>query len=113
MIAPITLVTAKVIPKRITDVSTVPKAPTKNAERFSQQLFSAAQQVDGVKRVMPKYPIAIPNNTHKNAGVIVTRAVKRKIAARTPMIKPAIIAPPVQLISQSQFVLPIYFTSAL
>ena len=75
MIVPITLVAAKVIPKRITEVSIVPRIPARTTERFLQQPFSIGQQVEAVKRFMPKKPTAIPNNTHKNAGVIVITAV--------------------------------------
>ncbi len=105
------LVASKVIPRRITDVRIVPKIPVRCAVRFSQHLFSVAQQEEDVKSVIPRYPIAMPNNTHKNAGVIVIRAVMRRKIVSAPMIMPAITAPPVQLISQPQFVLLIYFTS--
>ena len=36
MIAPITLVAAKVMPKRIIEVKTVPKIPTKNEGKLRQ-----------------------------------------------------------------------------
>ncbi len=75
----------------------VPKIPAKNVPRFLQQFSLSHEQVADVKSVIPKYPIAIPNNTHKNAGVTVISAVKRKIAARMPIIILAITEIPVQL----------------
>lgn len=96
IMAPVTLVAANVIPRRMTEVKTVPKIPAKSVPRFVQQPFLSGLQVEEDKRVMPKKPMAIPNSTHKNAGVIVTSAVKRKNAANIPMITLAITALPVQ-----------------
>ena len=59
---------------------------------------------------MPKYPTAIPNSTHKNAGVMVIVAVKVKTVVIKPIIMLARTAFTVQSISQLQFVVFIYFT---
>jgi len=96
IIAPNTLVATNVMPSRTTDDKIVPKIPAKNVMRFVQQLFLSGEKVADVKSVIPKYPIAIPNNTHKNAGVIVTSAVKRKIAASIPITMLMVTAIPVQ-----------------
>ncbi len=100
IIAPSTLASANVMPRRMTDVKIVPKIPAKHVQRFVQQLFSPDEKAAEVKSVIPKNPIAIPNNTHKNAEVIVTIAVKRKIAASIPITILAITAMLVQLILQ-------------
>ena len=75
IIAPIILVAAKVMPSKITDVNIVPKTPAKNVLRKSQQWFLSPKYTDDVIRVIPRYTTAIPNNTHKNAGVTVMTAV--------------------------------------
>jgi len=62
---------------------------------------------------MPKYPTAIPNNTHKNTGVMVIVAVKLNAAVTIPIIMLARIAFTVQDKSQLQFVVFIYFTSTV
>ena len=102
--APKMLVAANVIPSNTKEVKTVPKIPVKNVLRFLQQPFLSGQESEEVRRVIPKYPIAIPNSTHKKAGVIVIVAVKRRKAARTPIIKLAITDFPVQLRVQPQLV---------
>lgn len=106
------LVAAKVTPRRITDVSIVPRIPAKNAFRFLQQQVASRDSETGVTRVKPRKPTAIPNNTHKNAGVSVITPVKLKIAAITPIIILAITDLPMQLNSQLQVII-IYFTSTL
>ena len=112
IIAPNTLVAAKVIPRRITAVRIVPKIPARNSLKLRQQLvFSELWQE--VKRTIPRKPTAIPNNTHRNAGVTVINAVNRKNAAKIPIITLAIMDFAVQLILQSQFDKLIYFTSTL
>lgn len=111
IIAPITLVAANVMPRRIIDVKVVPRIAVRNVLRLPQQFSVPEQQNAEVRRLMPRNPTAMPRSTHKNAGVIVIRAVKRKIAARTPMIMLAIMDFPVQLIVQSQFDVVIVFTS--
>ena len=97
MIAPNTLVAANVIPRRINEVKTVPKIPAENKERLLQQCC-LSEPMEEVKTVMPKNPTAMPNNTHKNAGVIVIRAVYWNIAARTPITMLEITALAVQFI---------------
>ncbi len=111
IIAPITLVAAKVMPRRITEVKVVPRIAVRNVPRFAQQFSVLVRPSTEVRRLIPRNPTAMPKSTHKNAGVIVMRAVKRKIAARTPMIILAIRDFPVQLIVQSQFDVVIVFTS--
>ena len=104
IIAPSTLVAANVMPSRIMDVTIVPKIPVRNALSLEQQLLLSEEAPVEVRSVIPKYPTAIPNKTHKNAGVIVTSAVKRKIAARIPITILAITAIPVQLVWQLQLI---------
>lgn len=111
IIAPITLVAAKVMPRRITDVKIVPRMAVRNVVRLPQQSSALKLRSAEVRRLMPRNPTAIPKRTHKNAGVIVIRAVKRKIAARTPIIMLAITDFTVQLNVQSQFDVVIVFTS--
>lgn len=98
IIAPAILVAANVIPRRIKAVSTVPKMPNKTVRKLPQQFFLSVQLTQEVKAVIPRYTTAIPNNTHKKAGVIVISALKRKNAANTPMIVLTIIAFAVQSI---------------
>lgn len=99
------------MPRRIIDVKVVPRIAVRNVPSLSQQFSVPEQQNAELRRLMPRNPTAMPSSTHKNAGVIVIRAVKRKIAARTPMIILAIMDFPVQLIVQSQFDVVIVFTS--
>lgn len=95
------LVAAKVTPRRITAVRIVPKTPTSNISKIPQQVLSAENKED-VKSSMPRTPTAIPKSTHKNAGVTVIIAVKRKRAAITPTIMLAATAMPVQVVWQQQ-----------
>ena len=105
------LVAAKVMPSRITDVSTVPKAAIKNTVKLPQHLSRAPQDTRVAKSVMPKKPTAMPNKVHKNAGVTVISAEKLKKAVRTPTIALAINAFAKQLNLQLQFCSVIFFTS--
>lgn len=113
MIAPIILVAAKVMPRRITEVRIVPKIPVKTNESLLQHGFFSAQQEDEAKRFTPKYRTAMPNNTHKNAGVTVIRAIALKIPATIPIITLAKITSALQSILQPQFEFNIFFTSVL
>ena len=111
MIAPITLVATKVIAKRITDVKTVPKIPVRIAGRLTHthSLLPKVRKMVHVTNRTPRYTTAIPNNTHKNAGVTVMTAVILSIAVTIPMIMLAMSANPIQLNLQLQ--LNILFTS--
>ena len=113
IIAPVMLVAAKVTPRSNREVKIVPKIPAKKVARFLQQYFRSEQHTDEFKISMPKYPTAIPKSTHKNAGVMVMTAVYLSTAAIIPIIILARTAFTVQLISQLQFIVIIYFTSAL
>ena len=97
-IAPNTLVAANVMAKRITESNMVPKTPTikvLNAEQ--RQLRVCAIRRYGAKtKANARYTTAIPKVTHKNTGVTVIIAVKRRIAVVIPMIIPAAIAKKVQ-----------------
>lgn len=110
MMAPITLVAANVIPRRITDVRIVPKMPVRKADNPEQtQLRVVLPLSIDAPRVIARYTTAIPKRTHKNAGVNVITAVMLRKAAIIPIITLAIIAIPVQFGLQLQFKLDIYF----
>lgn len=105
------LVATNVIPRRITDVSTVPSIPASRTGRI-EHIHS--RNPDLPKRavaisVTARYPMATPKSTHKNAGVTVIVAVIRKNAAITPIIAAAITENVMQLGLQLQLLLFIYF----
>ena len=54
IIAPIMLVAAKVMPKRITDVKIVPNIPAKTKVSLLQQGFLSAQHKEDVNKRIPK-----------------------------------------------------------
>ena len=85
-IAPITLVAAKVIPKSITAVRTVPRRPAKRTCRVLHIQALARLTLAEVTRVTARYTTEIPNKTHKKAGVRVIVAVIVRNAVMTPMI---------------------------
>lgn len=98
--APRTLVTANVMPKRITDVRIVPKIPVNRTGRIEHTQLRRPHPMstaDNIK-VIARYTIAIPNKVHKNAGVMVMTAVKLKNAVIIPMIMPATMEIPIQLL---------------
>ena len=63
--APITLVAAKLTPKRIREVSMAPRAPTINAPRAEPRQWPElqSQPVSEVARAIAKKPTAIPKAT--------------------------------------------------
>jgi hypothetical protein len=99
IIAPIILVAAKVMPSKMMEVKTVPRMPVKKVLRKSQQ---CPLPITEVNNVIPRNPMAIPSNTHKNAGVTVITAVYLKTAVMMPIIMLIKTEIPVQLIVQSQ-----------
>ncbi len=96
MIAPGMLAAAKVMPRRITEVRTVPKIPAISWPKKRQQNLPPEGHAEEPRSIIPSVPTAIPNSTHKKAGVTVIRAAKLRKAAMTPMIALAIRARPVQ-----------------
>lgn len=109
--APMILVAAKVIANKITEIRAVPRIPVKTAVNvplvYLQDFLPWQQQV--VASNTAKYPIAIPNATHKNAGVTVITALICKKAAITPIIALAITAKLTQLGLFSQQKIDIFF----
>ena len=87
IIAPIILVAAKVIASKITAVKIVPKIPVKKIGRTEQihSLVEEERESAAEIRATPKYKTAIPNSTHKNAGVTVMVAVIAKTVVTTPI----------------------------
>lgn len=105
IIAPRVLVAAKVMPKSSTDVKIVPRLPqsipvSEEHIQFPWELRAARAVVIGVS---PKYTTAIPKSTQRNAGVTVTIAVKRRIAAIMPTVMLDIRASTEQSVLQLQF----------
>ena len=99
IIAPITLVAAKVIASKITAARIVPKIPVIipfKAEQIHLHLLPDSDTAEA-KYVTPRYTIATPNNTHKNAGVTVIVAVTVSKVATTPSMMLAITARTTQL----------------
>lgn len=109
-IAPITLVAANVIAKRISENKIVPNIPIISVERAVQthSLIPFSLAVVLTSSVNPRYTTAIPNTTHKNAGVKVIVALKVRKAVMIPIIMLDTTARTVQLgLAQQQFVLDI------
>ncbi len=115
MIAPMTLVAAKVTAKRIIDTSIAPSIAIRSTGRIlqTQPLMPELRIATLVTSVIARYTTAIPSTTHKNAGVTVITAVKVRKAVIIPMIMLATIATPTQLHlhPQLQFEQVIFFTS--
>ncbi len=111
MIAPIMLVAGKAIPSSIKDVSIVPSTPMINVVYDEQQhpAYASLHKFPLCKKARAKYTIAIPNTTHKNAGVIAITAENLKKTVIIPMMILATTAVPVQSILQPQFELDIKF----
>ena len=88
IIAPITLPAANAIPKRITDVKIVPRIPVSKAGRIehTQPRIPLPRTTAPIIGVNARYTTAMPNKTHKNAGVMVITAVKVRIAVIIPII---------------------------
>ncbi len=110
IIAPITLVAAKVTAKRTTDARIVPKTPVINTGRILQiHLLSPFSLSAGeIPKSNPKNTTAIPPVTHKKAGATAMVAVIVKIAVTKPIIILAKIASVIQrflLHPQAKFVI--------
>jgi hypothetical protein len=86
IIAPIMLVAANVIPRSTIAVITVPRIPIRTSDNPLQQLLPSEIFPGDARSNIAKYTTAIPNTTHKNAGVMVIRAIPRKIPATIPII---------------------------
>ena len=117
--APIILVAAKVIPKRIIAPRIVPKIPASNNERGVRRQRQVFLQPNLLlaKSTTPRYTTAIPSSTHKNAGVTVIVAVIVSNVVIIPIITLAPMASNEQLIPQQllqlHFVFDIFFTSRI
>ena len=100
MIAPTTLVAANSIARSTTDIKIVPSIPIRRTGRTAhiQSLIPNPSANDKVISTTARYETAIPNTTHKNAGVTVIVAVIVKNAVIIPIIMLATIASPVQLL---------------
>lgn len=83
IIAPVTLVAAKVVIRRMSAVKTVPIIPVKTTviREHAQPLLLMCAVKNGV---IKRYAAAIPKSTHKITGVIVITAVKRRSATAIP-----------------------------
>ncbi len=102
IIVPIMLVAANSIPRRITDVRTVPNIPVIRTGRMlhTQPRMPAPRIAGAAKSVTARYTTATPSNAHKKVGVTVITAVKLSIAVIIPIIILAAIARPVQSLLQ-------------
>lgn len=114
MIAPITLVAAKVIASSIMLVSTVPRIPVRSTVSAGHRQSRILRLVVAVNiNNTASHATAIPNSTHKNAGVTVTVAVNTRKLVIMPIIILATTARAVQLVLQPQFIFVIIFTSVI
>lgn len=104
MIAPTMLVAANSIPRRISDARAVPRIPVSNVGKILHTQLRTPKRRKSVatKRVTARYTTEIPSVTHKNAGVIVTVAVKVRKAVITPMIILVITARPAHSVLHEQ-----------
>ena len=104
MIAPTMLVAANVIPRSITEVNIVPSIPVRRvgSTLHTQHLEPYLRMMVVIIGVKARYTTAIPNNTHKKAGVTVMVAAKVRNAVITPTIILAIIATKVQSLLHPQ-----------
>ena len=77
IIAPSTLVAAKLTARSIIDVKIVPNIPTSTKDSGVSIHLHVPQHLTlaETKRFTAKYTTAIPRTTHKNTGVIVMTAV--------------------------------------
>lgn len=105
-IAPITLVAAKSIAKRINESKIVPKIPIMSVvnDEHTHLLFFQLFVVAVITAVIPRYTMATPKRTHKNAGVREIIPLKLRNAVIIPIIILATTANTVQLGLQLQFV---------
>ena len=90
-IAPITLVAAKAIPKRMTEVKRVIRTPKSSSPSEAQRhsLLRVLPVKSVFKKSKLKNPKAIPKVTQRNGVVNVMTAVKRSTPATTPTIMAA------------------------
>lgn len=97
-IAPITLVAANSTAKSTNDTKIVPMIPIDHAVLLAQLHFLTVSQPKAVvARPIARYKTAIPNTTHRNAGVRVITAIKVRKAVIIPTIILPITATPRQL----------------
>ena len=92
IIAPGMLVVTNVIPRRITEVRIVPRIPKScnGSTAHRQRLGVTALRYGETASVRIRYTTAMPNSTHKNAGVTVITAVILRTVVITPIITAAI-----------------------
>lgn len=114
IIAPIMLVAANSIARRIIEIKIAPRIPVKRTDRIGQKQFLKPflRVVADAIRVIARYKTAIPKTTHKNGAVTVITAMKRRNAAIIPINILVIIAIPTQSLLQSQLRLAILITSS-
>lgn len=88
IIAPTTLVAAKVTANSTTEVKIVPKTPVKNVYSTLQMQFRlpALDSAGDTPKSNARNTTAIPPVTHKNAGVTAIVAVIVKMAVTKPII---------------------------
>ena len=93
-IAPITLVAANSMPRRIIETRVVPSIPKSRVLIVEQKQDSHLVGLWGeeVASRIARYTTAIPKRTHKKAGVIVIVAIKVSIPVITPIMIAATIA---------------------
>lgn len=103
-IAPMTLVAANSIANKTTDNKMVPKMPANKTGNTPHRQTGARSRCTNAlaNNATARYTTAIPNTTHKNAGVTVITAVKRRKATTIPMMMLEITDRPTQLLLQSQ-----------
>ena len=99
IIAPVTLVAAKVIASNMTEVNIAPNIPVISANNtlFKQRRTSSQQEKADIHTSAAKVATAIPNATHKNAVPTVITAANLKTAVIAPTIMLIITAIPTQL----------------
>ena len=91
IIAPVMLVAANVMPSSTMAVRIVPKIPVNKIPRVVQThvLVRLFVNESALRSVTARYPTAIPNKTHKKAGVTVITAVIDKSVVTIPATIPA------------------------
>ena len=95
--APVTLVAANSMARRMIDKSTVPIIPTSTAETIVHKSSQhSLRKIAPETRVTARYTTAMPSSTHKKAGVRVIAAVILKKAVIMPIIRLATTAIMVQ-----------------
>ena len=88
IIAPTTLVAAKVTPKRISDVKAVPRIPVNKTGKIRHIQIRGVEPRESAKvtKIIARKTTEIPSKTHKNAGARVIVAEKVKNAAIIPIM---------------------------